>query len=298
VSRFAFVDRERARYPVNLLCRLLSVSRSGYYAWGCRGPSRRRLADGVLAERIRGFHTASRCTYGAPRIHDDLRDAGIRVGRKRVARIMREHGWQGAHRRSWRHATIADPAAAPAPDLLDRNFHATAPNQKWVADVTYVPTVMGWLYLAIVLDVFSRRVIGWAMDTHRKTRLVCDAVAMAVATRGGQVAGVIHHSDRGGEYTSRDLEIALRQCGALASMGSVADCFDNSMAEAFFATLETELFWAQPHRRFTTHRDAKLAIFDYLEVFYNRQRRHTSIGSTAPVTFEARYADHPDVLAA
>jgi putative transposase len=302
VSRFAFVDRERARYPVNLLCALLRVSRSGYYAWAGRGPSTRRLADEVLAEQIRGFHTASRCTYGAPRIHDDLRDAGVRVGRKRVARIMREHGLEGVHRRSWRHATTADPAAQPAPDLLDRDFTATAPNQKWVADVTYVPTVAGWLYLAVVLDVFSRRVVGWAMDTHRKTRLVCDAVAMAVANRGGAeagvVAGVIHHSDRGGEYTSRDLQIALRGCGALASMGSVADCFDNSMAEAFFATLETELFWVQPHRRFTTHRDAKLAIFDYVEVFYNRQRRHTSIGSIPPVTFEARHADHPGRLAA
>jgi putative transposase len=297
VSRFAFVEREKAVYPVNLLCRLLGVSRSGFYAWVKRAPCRRRLADEVLAEQIRGFHTASRCTYGAPRIHADLRQAGVRIGRKRVARIMREHGLQGVHRRSWRHATIADPAAVPAPDLLDRDFRATAPNQKWVADVTYVPTVMGWLYLAIVLDVFSRRIIGWAMDTHRKTRLVCDAVAMAVANRGGSVAGVIHHSDRGGEYTSRDFEVALRGCGALASMGSVADCFDNSMAEAFFATLETELFWAQRHRRFDTHRDAKLAIFDYIEVFYNRRRRHTSIGSIPPITFEARHADTVDLAA-
>jgi putative transposase len=160
-----------------------------------------------------------------------------------------------------------------------------------VADVTYVPTVMGWLYLAVVLDVFSRRIIGWSMDTNRKTRLVCDAVAMAVANRSGHVAGVVHHSDRGGEHTSRDLELALRGCGALASMGSVADCYDNSMAEAFFATLETELFWAQPHRRFASHHEAKLAIFDYIEVFYNRQRRHTSIGSVPPITFEARHAE-------
>ena len=291
MSRFAFVDREKAYYPTSLLCRLLRVSRSGYYAWRGRPPSARAVADEVLAEQIRGFYDASRCTYGAPRICDDLRDAGVRVGRKRVARLMRRNGWQGVHRRSWRHATKADPAALPAPDLLERDFTASAPDRKWVADVTYVPTVAGWLYLAIVLDTFSRRIVGWSMDTHRKTRLVCDAVAMAVAVRGGQVAGVIHHSDRGGEYTSRYLELALRDAGALASMGSVADCYDNSMAEAFFATLETELFWAQPHRRFDGHRDAKLAIFDYIEVFYNRQRRHTSIGSVPPVTFEARHAE-------
>jgi putative transposase len=291
VTRFAFVDREKALYPVNLLCRLLTVSRSGYYAWASRAPSKRALADEVLTEQIKGFYDASRKTYGAPRIWLDLNDAGAHVGRKRVARLMRANGWQGVHRRSWKHFTKADPNAVPAPDLVGRDFTATAPNQKWVADVTYVPTVMGWLYLAIVLDVFSRRIIGWSMDTHRKTQLVCDAVAMAVANRGGQVAGVIHHSDHGGEYTSRDLERELRRCGALASMGSVADCYDNSMAESFFASLETELFWTQPNRRFDSHRDAKLAIFDYIEVFYNRQRRHTSIGGVPPVSFETRHTD-------
>jgi putative transposase len=287
VSRFSFVDREKAAYPVSLLCSLLRVSRSGYYAWARRRPSARSVADAVLAEQIKGFHAASRKTYGAPRIWLDLRDAGVRVGRKRVARLMREHHLAGVCRRSWRHATKADPAAAPAADLLERDFTATAPNQKWVADVTYVPTVQGWLYLATVLDVFSRRIVGWSIDAHRKTQLVCDAVAMAAANRGGKVAGVIHHSDRGGEYTSRDLELALRRHGALASMGSVADCYDNSMAEAFFATLETELFWAQPRRRFDTHREAKLAVFDYIEVFYNRRRRHTAIGGVPPVTYEA-----------
>jgi putative transposase len=289
VSRFRFVDRERAHYPVNLLCELLKVSRSGFYAWLGRSPSTRAVGDGVLAEQIKTFYDASRKTYGSPRIHDDLTDAGVRVGRKRVARIMRENGWQGVHRRSWRHFTKTDPTATPAPDLLGRDFTATAPDQKWVADVTYVPTVAGWLYLAIVLDVFSRRLIGWSMDTHRKTQLVCDALLMAISNRGGRVAGVIHHSDRGGEYTSRDLELELRRAGALASMGSVADCYDNSMAEAFFATIETELFWAQPRRRFDGHRDAKLAIFDYIEVFYNRQRRHTSIGSIPPATYETRF---------
>lgn len=290
MTRFQFVDQERASYPVNLLCRLLKVSRSGYYAWRRRPASARRLADEVLGEQIRSFHRASRRTYGAPRIHADLIDAGVRVGRKRVARIMRENGLEGVHRRGWRHGTTQrDPNARPAPDLLDRDFTATAPDQKWVADVTYVPTVQGWLYLAIVLDAFSRRVVGWSMDTHRKTQLVVDAVTMAVANRGGRVAGVIHHSDQGGEYSSRDLELALRRHGLLASMGSVGDAYDNSMAEAFFATLETELFWRQPGRRFDSHRHARLEIFDYVETFYNRSRRHTSIGNIAPVEFEDRH---------
>lgn len=297
MSRFHFIDREKALYPVNLLCSLLKVSRSGYYAWRDRPPSARAVADGVLLEQIKGFHEASRKTYGAPRIHDDLRDAGVRVGCKRVARLMRAAKLQGVHRRSWKHATKQNPEALPAPDRLERDFTATAPDQKWVADVTYVPTVQGWLYLAIVLDVFSRRVVGWSMDSHRKTELVCDAVKMAVLNRGGQVRGVIHHSDRGGEYTSGDLERELRKAGALASMGSVADCYDNSMAESFFATLETELFWQQEHRRFDSHREAKLAIFDYIEVFYNRQRRHTSIGSIPPVTYETRYAQESDQAA-
>jgi putative transposase len=290
VSRFIFVYREKACYPINLLCRCLKVSRSGYYAWLGRPSSPRAIADEVLTASITEFHALSRSTYGAPRIHADLKDAGIHVGRKRVARLMRNAGLCGVHRRSWRKAgTEQNPGAVGAPDLVNRQFHATAPDQLWVADVTYVPTVAGWLYLATVLDVFSRRVVGWSMDSHRKTQLVCDAVAMAVTNRGGQVAGVIHHSDRGGEYTSDDLERQLRKIGAFASMGSVADCYDNSMAESFFATIETELFWRQPHRRFTGHREAKLAIFDYIEVFYNRRRRHTSIGDVPPVTYEQRH---------
>ncbi len=291
MSRFIFIDGQKAFYPVNLLCRCLKVSRSGYYAWLRRPASPRAVADEVLTEQITRFHDASRRTYGAPRIHADLREAGVNVGVKRVARLMRRAGLRGVDRRAWRKGgTAQNPGAVPAPDLVDRQFTATAPDQLWVADVTYVPTTQGWLYLATVLDVFSRRIVGWSMDSTRKTQLVCDAVTMAVTNRGAQVAGVIHHSDRGGEYTSRDLELELRRVGALASMGSVADCYDNSMAESFFATIETELFWQQPFRRFTSHRDAKLAIFDCIEVFYNRQRRHTSIGNIAPVNYEQRHA--------
>ena len=227
MSRFAFIDAQRASYDVSVLCRLLRVSRSGFYAWLTRARSARALADEVLTEQIRQAFEGNRCVYGAPRIHAELADAGVHVGGKRVARLMRAAGIVGCHRRKRSFSiTRADPAAEAAPDLVDRRFVATAPNQLWVADVTYVPTVQGWLYLACVTDVFSRLVLGWSMASTRKTDLVVDAVTMAVARRGGHVPGVIHHSDRGGEYSSHVLERELRRHGVLASMGSVADCFD------------------------------------------------------------------------
>jgi putative transposase len=226
------------------------------------------VADEVLTTQIRTAFDDNRRVYGTPRIHAELADAGVQVGRKRVARLMR----------------------AAAADRVDRNFVATAPNQLWVADVTYVPTLQGWLYLACVTDVFSRMVIGWAMASHRKTDLVVDAVTMAVYRPGGRVPGVIHHRDRGGEYSSHALERELRRHGALASMGSVADCFDDALAECVFATLECELFDRQPGGRFATRREAELAVFDYLETFHNPRRRHSALGQIAPATFEARHA--------
>lgn len=290
MTRFAFVDREKALYDVTVLCRLLKVSRSGFYAWLNRPKSPRALADEVLTEQIRAAFKANRKVYGSPRIHTELADAGVRVGRKRIARLMREADIVGCHRRKRSYSiTKQDPKAQPAPDLVDRKFVATRPNQLWVADVTYVPTVQGWLYLACVTDVFSRMVLGWSMASHRKTDLVVDAVTMAVQRRGGHVPGVIHHSDRGGEYTSHALERELRRHGALASMGSVADCFDNAMAESLFATLECELFDQQPGGRFESRREAKLAVFDYLESFYNPRRRHSSLGQISPAQFEARH---------
>ena len=295
MNRFVFIDTEKALYPIIMLCRLLKVSRSGFYAWLGRPASARQLADEVLTEQIRGFYASSRQTYGSPRVHADLIDAGVRVGRKRVARLMRADGLIGVGALKTRYGTgtVADPAAAGIADLVERKFAATAPDQLWVADVTYVPTIAGWLYLATVLDVFSRRVIGWSMASHRKTVLVVDAVAMAVARRRGEgatgVAGVIHHSDHGGEYVSRDLARQLASIGAVASMGSVGDCYDNSMAESLFSTLEKELFARQQNGRFTSHREAKLAIFDYLESFYNRRRRHTSIGMRTPKGHEQHH---------
>ena len=290
MTRFAFVDREKALYDVTVLCQLLKVSRSGFYAWLSRPKSTRALADEVLTGQIREAFNANRKVYGSPRIHTELADAGVRVGRKRIARLMREAEIVGCHRRKRSYSiTKQDPQAQSAPDLVDRKFVATRPNQLWVADVTYVPTVQGWLYLACVTDVFSRMVLGWSMASHRKTDLVVDAVTMAVQRRGGHVPGVIHHSDRGGEYTSHALERELRRHHALASMGSVADCYDNALAESLFATLECELFDQQPGGRFETRRQAKLAVFDYLEAFYNPRRRHSALGQISPATFEARH---------
>ena len=290
MTRFAFIDREKAHHDVTVLCRLMKVSRSGFYAWLSRPKSPRALADEVLTEQIREAFNANRKVYGSPRIHTELTDDGIHVGRKRIARLMRQDGIVGCHRRKRSFSiTKQDPKAEAAPDRVDRKFVATRPNQLWVADVTYVPTVQGWLYLACVTDVFSRMVVGWSMASHRKTDLVVDAVTMAVSRRGGQVPGVIHHSDRGGEYSSHALERELRRHGALASMGSVADCFDNALAESLFATLECELFDQQAGGRFATRREAKLAVFDYLEAFYNPRRRHSSLGQISPAEFEARH---------
>jgi len=290
VTRFAFVDREKALYDVTVLCSLLKVSRSGFYAWTRRPPSARAIADAVLTEQIQSAFDDNRKVYGSPRIHAELADVGVHVGRKRVARLMRAADIVGCHRRKRSFSiTKQNPVAEVAPDLVDRKFLATCPNQLWVADVTYVPTVQGWLYLACVTDVFSRMVLGWSMASHRKTDLVVDAVTMAVHRRGGHVPGVIHHSDRGGEYSSHQLERELRRHGALASMGSVADCYDNALAESLFATLECELFDQQPGGRFSSRHEAKLAVFDYLEAFYNPRRRHSSIGQVSPARYEAEH---------
>ncbi len=290
MTRFAFIDREKAHHDVTVLCQLLKVSRSGFYAWLRRPPSARASADQVLTEHICTAFEDNRKVYGSPRIHAELTDAGVHVGRKRIARLMRQAGIVGCHRRKRSFSiTKQNPKAQAAPDLVDRKFVATRPNQLWVADVTYVPTVEGWLYLACVTDVFSRLIVGWSMASHRKTDLVVDAVTMAVVRRGGHVPGVIHHSDRGGEYTSHQLERELRRHGALASMGSVADCFDNALAESAFATLECELFDQQPGGRFQTRREAKLAVFDFLETFYNPRRRHSALQMRSPLAFEAAH---------
>lgn len=283
---FRFVEREKAHYPVRTMCRVLGVSTSGYYAWRSRPASPRALADAELTEVIRQIHTESRGTYGAPRVRAELRlGHGIRVGGKRVSRLMCAAGIAGVHRRKRVRTTRRDETAAPAPDLLERDFAATAPDQKWVADITYVPTWAGFLYLAVVIDCFSRRVVGWAMRDHLRTELVLEALDMAIHNRR-PARGLVHHSDRGCQYTSFAFGRRCKEAGIAPSMGSVGDAFDNALCESFFATLECELIDRETFRNRT---EARLAVFEYLEAFYNPRRRHSSILYLSPAEFERRH---------
>ena len=274
----------QASYPVVIQCRVLGVSTSGYYGWLKRGPSDRVKRDAELTGKIEAIHDESERTYGVPRVYADLKESGERVGRKRVARLMQALGREGASRRPKTFTTRRDVDARPAPDLVDRNFVADGPNQLWVADITYVATWAGFLYLAVVLDVWSRRIVGWAMANHLRTELVLDALDMAVAQRRPQ--SVIHHSDQGTQYTSIAFGLRCREAGVRPSMGSVGDCYDNAMCESFFATLECELL---DRRRFPTHAEAKLAIFRFIEGWYNPRRRHSALGQISPVEFERRH---------
>lgn len=282
---FRFIEREKAHHRVRTMCRLLEVSASGYWAWRGRGDSARALSDVELTARIRQAHAASRGTYGAPRIHAELQAGGIRCGRKRVARLMRRAGLAGVHRRRFVRTTIRDAAATPAPDRVQRRFARDAPDRLWVADITYLPTGAGFLYLAAILDAWSRRVVGWAMAAHARATLVSAALAMAVARRHPGVE-LIHHSDHGVQYTSLAFGARLRQAGIAASMGSIGDAYDNALAESFFASLEAELI----DRSIWPTRDvAYAAVADYIETFYNRQRRHSALGYLSPAEFERRY---------
>jgi putative transposase len=253
----------QAIWAIATMARLLEVSASGFYAWLGRGPSKRARSDAELLARIRAIHARSHGTYGMPRIHAELTTQGVHVGRKRVARLMRIAGLCGVSRRRWFTTTRRQPDAQPAPDLVQRHFHADAPNRLWVADATYVPTGEGFLYLAVVLDVFSRRIVGWSMSSHLYTELMLRALDMAVAQR--RPNGVIHHSDQGCQYTSIAFGRRCREAGVRPSMGSVGDCFDNAMCESFFASLECELL-ARSH--FATHEQARREIFHFLEAWY------------------------------
>jgi putative transposase len=263
------------------MCRVLRVSPSGFYAWQRRGPSARAQTDARLLTDIRASHERSDCTYGAPRILEDLREAGVRVGRKRIARLLRGAGLVGVSRRRGVRTTRRGPAETPATDLVQRNFTATAPNQLWVADITYIPTWAGFLFLAVVLDAYSRRIVGWAMATHLKTDLVLDALNMALGQR--KPRGVIHHSDQGSQYTSLAFGHRCEAMGVRPSRGSVGDAYDNAMAESFFATLECELL---ARRRFRTQAEARVAVFRYIEGWYNPHRRHSALGQRSPISYE------------
>ena len=271
----------QAMFPVSTMSRTLGVSRAGYYAWRRRAPSARSLADADLTARIKAVHRASRGTYGALRIHADLIDENIRVGRKRVERLMKAAGIAGVSRRKGTRTTVRDERVRPACDLVDRNFYASEPNQLWVADITYVPTWAGFLYLAVVLDAFSRRIVGWAMGHNLKSQLVLHALNMALTQR--RPANVIHHSDQGSQYTSIAFGLRCKEAGVRPSMGSVGDAYDNAMCESFFATLECELL---ERRKFHTKAEARMAIFEFIEGWYNPGRRHSALGYQSPITYE------------
>jgi putative transposase len=267
------------------MCRALQVSESGYHAWRTRPPSNHARRDGELLDRIRAAHDVSKATYGAPRVHAELAADGVHVGRKRIARLMRGAGLVGASRRKWCTTTTSD-GSPPAADLVDRNFVSDGPDRLWVADITYVPTWAGFLYLAVVLDAFSRRVIGWAMATHLRTELVLDALNMALGQRKPG-SSVVHHSDHGTQYTSIAFGLRCREMNVKPSMGTVDDAFDNAMAESFFATLECELF---DRRKFKTQAEARTAIFEFIEGWYNPRRRHSALGYLSPAEFERKAA--------
>lgn len=280
----------QAKYPVRTLCRVLSVSPSGYYAWRDRAPSRRALEDAALTEKIRVFHAASDATYGMPRIRADLVEAGHTISRKRVARLMRRAGLRGVcRRRGYTVTTRRDARDRPAPDLVQRAFVAEQPNRLWVADMTYVPTWAGFLYLAVVIDVWSRRVVGWAMGEVMTTDLVLAALNMALAQR--QPKEVIHHSDQGSQYTSIAFGERCKAMGVRPSMGSVGDAYDNAMAESFFASLECELI---DRRSFKSKAEARTALFTWIEGWYNPRRRHSGLGQQSPVNFEKKQQERID----
>ena len=289
MSRYRFIEAEKAEHPVTTMCRVLEVSRSAYYDWAA-GPSDRDVDDAYLTNTIRDIHVASRHTYGAPRVHAELADEhGVACGRKRVARLMHGAGIAGVHRRRKHHTTRRRQGVAPAPDLVERDFTADAPDRLWVADITYVPTWAGFLYVAIVLDVYSRRIVGWSMAAHLRTELVLDALEMAIWHRRPE-PGLVHHSDQGCQYTSLAFGRRCREAGIAPSMGTVGDCYDNSMAESFFATLECELL--DQRGMFRNRTDARIAVFDFIEGFYNTHRRHSALGNRSPARFEA---DHTAV---
>jgi putative transposase len=277
------VSDHQASYPIVTMCKLLGVSSSGYYAWVKRRPSRRSETDAALIAEIRAAHGASHGTYGSPRVHAELAARGTYIGRKRVARLMTQAGLAGVSRRRFVTTTVKD-GGRQAPDLVERNFTAEAPDRLWVADITYIPTWAGFLYLAVVLDAYSRRIVGWSMATTLATQLVLDALNMALLTR--RPTGVIHHSDQGSQYTSIEFGHRCRDAGVRPSMGSVGDAYDNAMCESFFATLECELL---DRCRFKTQLEARNATFAFIEGFYNRRRRHSSIGYLSPIDYERRH---------
>lgn len=285
---FAFIAAEKANYPVSLMCRVLRVNRTAFHARERRPPSDRDLYDVFLLEQIRAIHAASGGTYGAPRIHAELRlEHGIRVGRKRVERLMRKAGLEGIPVPRKVRTTVRVAGVRCAPDLVERDFKATQPNRLWCADITFLRTWEGWLYLASVLDCFSRLIVGWCMLAHMRLELVERALAMGVARRRPD-RGLIHHSDHGSQYTAVIFGQRCEQLGIDVSMGAIGDCYDNAVCEAFHSTLKRELVHRRP---WPTRAELQTAVFAYIEGFYNTRRRHSTLNHHSPLRFESLHAE-------
>lgn len=280
--KYQFIREYRAKFTVLGMCRALGVSPSGYYAWRDRPESLRGREDRRLLVEVRAIHRASRGVYGSPRIHAELQAMRMRCGKNRIARLMREHGLRAKQNKRFKATTDSRHSHPVAPNLLGRDFQASEPNRKWLADITYIPTREGWLYLAAVLDLHSRLIVGWSMSGRMTKTLVLDAISMAAARRKPG-PGLIHHSDRGTQYACRDYQRALRDHGMVCSMSKKGDCWDNAPMESWFHTLKTELVG---HRDYQTRRQAKSDVFEYIESFYNRSRRHSALGYMTPAQYE------------
>ena len=284
--RYHAIQEHDRRYPIRLLCRALAVSPAGYYAWRDRPESRRARQNRTLLSTIRVIHRESRETYGSPSIWDALLKQGHRTGEHRVARLMRQAGLRAKTVKKWRATTQSQHRFPVAANTLDRAFTVAAPNRVWAGDITYVWTAEGWLYLAVILDLYSRLVIGWAMGQRLIGELTEDALAMALANRQPR-AGLLHHSDRGSQYAATSYQRLLNEYGLIPSMSRKGNCWDNACVESFFGTLKRELVY---HRHYATRDDARQDLFEYIEVFYNRQRRHSTLGYDSPAEYEARAA--------
>lgn len=283
--RYAFIETHEKMHSVKQMCKSLEVSRSGYYAWCKRPASQRAEANQALLQEIKNIHQTSRKTYGSPRIHAELQTQGKKAGRHRVARLMREHGIvAGKPKKRYSVTTQRRPGALAAPNLLNQDFSATQPDQKWVSDITYIDTAEGWLYLAVIVDLFSRTIVGWAMADHMETSLIESAFKMAWNRRTVSI-DLLHHSDQGSQYTSYDYQDLLSQATCQVSMSRVGNCYDNAVVESFFGTLKTECAYYP----FATHQQARSVIFEYIEIWYNRQRIHSTLGYLTPLAFEQQF---------
>lgn len=285
--RFAFIDAEKAHYPVVVLCRVMEVRRSGFYAWLRRGPSLRARHDSILSAHIRTAFQSSRRTYGSPRVRAELASMGVRTSKRRVERLMRAGGLYALRKRRFVRTTDSKHTLPIAPNRLQRDFTASAPNRVWATDITYLWTTEGWLYLAVMLDLFSRRVVGWAMSEHIDEELVLSTLQMALRSRRPP-RGLIHHSDRGSQYCGARYLAVLDAHGVIRSMSRKGNCWDNAPSESFFGTLKQELILRSP---LLSRDGTRTLVFEYLEVYYNRKRRHSTLGFLSPIDYEKRNSE-------